>query len=77
MQQAAARLRLAASDNGVVARAGGDEFIIVLHAAAPHSSIASTILAAFEQPFEMHFGGHAKLGVSSRTELAAVVHPDA
>ncbi len=67
LQQAAARLRLAASDNGVVARAGGDEFIIVLHAAPPHSSvssIASTILSAFEQPFEMRLGGHAKLGVS-------------
>ena len=67
LQQAAARLRSAASNNAVVARAGGDEFIVVVHTGAPHASvesIASTILSAFEQPFEMRWGGHAKLGVS-------------
>jgi diguanylate cyclase len=67
LQQAAARLRTAASESAVVARTGGDEFIIVVQTAAPPSSvklIASTILSAFEQPFEMRWGGHAKLGVS-------------
>jgi diguanylate cyclase len=66
LRQAAQRLRGAVCDTAIVARAGGDEFI-VLHAgseAAMARILADTIVSSFEQPFKLPSGGSEALGVS-------------
>jgi diguanylate cyclase (GGDEF)-like protein len=66
LQQAAQRLRRAIFQTAVVARAGGDEFI-VLHAGSEPvmiKSLAELIVSSFERPFELPGGGSETLGVS-------------
>lgn len=67
LQQASRRLKNALCDQAVVARAGGDEFIIVqtgLSERLSAETLANIILASFEQPFEVVDGSFASLGVS-------------
>jgi diguanylate cyclase (GGDEF)-like protein len=66
LREAAQRLRYAVCETAIVARAGGDEFI-VLHAGlepAMAKELADTIVSSFEQPFELPGGGGEALGVS-------------
>ena len=66
LRQAAERLRNAVCKTAMVARAGGDEFIILQAGSDPSSAkrLAEGILSAFAQPFETS-GAHAEmLGVS-------------
>jgi diguanylate cyclase (GGDEF)-like protein len=66
LRQAAERLRNAVCKTAMVARAGGDEFIILQAGSEPSSAkrLAEGILSAFAQPFETS-GAHAEmLGVS-------------
>jgi diguanylate cyclase len=65
LRQAAQRLRRAVCDTAVVARSGGDEFII-LHAGsepAAANKLAEAILTSFKLPFEIS-GGTEALSVS-------------
>jgi diguanylate cyclase (GGDEF)-like protein len=74
LQQAARRLKEATSSFGVVARTGGDEFIVLVDSGASQSAVrlvSEIILSAFSQPFEIRQGGHASLGVS----IGAAVYP--
>jgi diguanylate cyclase (GGDEF)-like protein len=66
LRQAAQRLRRAVCESAVVARAGGDEFLIVQTGSELSSAekLANVILSSFEQPFEILGGGRALLGVS-------------
>ena len=66
LRQAAQRLRRAVCESAVVARAGGDEFLIVQTGSELSSAekLANAILSSFEQPFEILGGGCALLGVS-------------
>lgn len=67
LKQAAIRLKEATSNYGVAARAGGDEFIIVVNSLASQTSVdllVGAILSAFSQPFEIRNGEHATVGVS-------------
>jgi diguanylate cyclase (GGDEF)-like protein len=66
LRQAAERLRGAVCKTAMVARAGGDEFI-VLQAGSESTSamiLAEAILAAFEQPFEIAGANGGTIGVS-------------
>ena len=66
LRQAADRLRNAVCKTAMVARAGGDEFII-LQAGSETSSanhLADAILSAFAQPFEISGSQGEILGVS-------------
>ena len=66
LRQAAERLRNAVCKTAMVARAGGDEFIILQAGSEPCSAkrLAEAILSAFAQPFEIS-GAHGEtLGVS-------------
>jgi diguanylate cyclase (GGDEF)-like protein len=66
LREAAQRLRYAVCETAIVARAGGDEFI-VLHAGlepAMAKKLADSIVASFERPFELPGGGGEALGVS-------------
>jgi len=66
LRQAAQRLRRAVSEPAIVARAGGDEFI-VLHAGSEPAlakSLADMIVSSFARPFELPGGGGEALGVS-------------
>jgi diguanylate cyclase (GGDEF)-like protein len=66
LRQAAQRLRQAACESAVVARTGGDEFLIVQTGSEPSSArkLTDAILSSFEQPFEILGGRLAFLGVS-------------
>ena len=66
LRQAAQRLRRAVSEPAIVARAGGDEFI-VLHAGSEPAlakRLADMIVSSFARPFELPGGGGEALGVS-------------
>ncbi|WP_328399505.1 putative bifunctional diguanylate cyclase/phosphodiesterase [Nocardia sp. NBC_00403] len=71
--QAAARLSACATRPGqLVARMGGDEFVILVPQSAGASEVAETVLDVFTQPFDIH-GHHltvtASIGVmAARTE---------
>jgi len=66
LRQAALRLRDAVCDSAVIARAGGDEFLIVQTGSEPSSAseLTDAILSSFEQPFEILGGCRVFLGVS-------------
>ncbi len=67
LQQAATRLQEATRGYGVVARTGGDEFIVVVSSSACQAAVdllTEAILSAFSQPFEVRWGTTATLGVS-------------
>jgi diguanylate cyclase (GGDEF)-like protein len=55
LRQAAQRLRLAVRETAIVARAGGDEFIVLQTGSEPASAkcVADAIMSSFEQPFEI------------------------
>jgi diguanylate cyclase (GGDEF)-like protein len=88
LMQVAPRLRAALRPHDTIARLGGDEFVVLLedvedeHAAAV---VARRIVAAFEQPFELHAGEHfakVSLGVaiscgSDRTPTSLISDADA
>jgi diguanylate cyclase (GGDEF)-like protein len=66
LREAAERLRIAVCKTATVARAGGDEFI-VLQAGSESTSatiLAEAILAAFAQPFEIAGANGGTIGVS-------------
>jgi diguanylate cyclase (GGDEF)-like protein len=66
LQQAAERLRKAISKTAIVARVGGDEFIILQAGSDPSSAtrLAGRILSAFVPPFEIAGAEDKTLGVS-------------
>jgi diguanylate cyclase (GGDEF)-like protein len=66
LQQAAERLRKAISKTAIVARVGGDEFIILQAGSDPSSAgrLAERILSAFVPPFEIAGARNETLGVS-------------
>jgi len=66
LRQAAHRLRRAVCDKAIVARAGGDEFIIVQAGSEPTraKSLADAIISSFQQPFDIPGGRGESLGVS-------------
>lgn len=66
LKQAAERLRDVVCQTATVARAGGDEFIVLQTGSEPASvrSLAQSILSAFEQPFEISGMRGTTLGVS-------------
>jgi diguanylate cyclase (GGDEF)-like protein len=66
LQQAAERLRKAISKTAIVARVGGDEFIILQAGSDPSSAtgLAEAILSAFVPPFEITGAENETLGVS-------------
>jgi diguanylate cyclase (GGDEF)-like protein len=66
LQQAAQRLRRAVCEAAIVARVGGDEFI-VLHAGAEPAkakNLADTIVSSFERPFVLPGGIGKAIGIS-------------
>jgi diguanylate cyclase (GGDEF)-like protein len=66
LRQAAERLRSAISKTAIVARVGGDEFIILQAGSDPSSAgrLAERILSAFVPPFEIAGAEDKTLGVS-------------
>jgi diguanylate cyclase (GGDEF)-like protein len=66
LRQAAERLRNAVCKAAMVARAGGDEFIILQAGSEPSSAmhLAEAIVSAFRQPFEVCSARGETLGVS-------------
>jgi diguanylate cyclase (GGDEF)-like protein len=66
LRQAAQRLKEAVCEGAVVARSGGDEFLIVQTGSEPSSArqLTNAILSSFEQPFEILGGCSVSLGVS-------------
>jgi diguanylate cyclase (GGDEF)-like protein len=66
LKQAAERLRNAVSKTAMVARVGGDEFIILQAGSDPSSvrTLADGILSAFASPFEVAGAENETLGVS-------------
>jgi diguanylate cyclase len=66
LREAAQRMRRAVCDKALVARAGGDEFIIVRAGTEPASarSLADAILSSFRQPFDIPGASRELLGVS-------------
>ena len=66
LRQAADRLRNAVCKTAMVARAGGDEFIILQAGSEPSSAkgLAEAIVSAFAQPFEISGANGETLGVS-------------
>jgi diguanylate cyclase (GGDEF)-like protein len=66
LRQAPQRLRHAVSEAAIVARAGGDEFIVMQAGSEPASakSLADAIISSFEQPFEIPGARDTLLGVS-------------
>ncbi len=66
LRQAAQRLRRAVSSAAIVARVGGDEFIVMQAGDEPARAkrLARAIMASFEPPFDLPDGHDAALGVS-------------
>jgi diguanylate cyclase (GGDEF)-like protein len=66
LRQVADRLRNVVCKPAMVARVGGDEFIILQAGSEPASAriLAEAILSAFKQPFEIAGSPHQTLGVS-------------
>jgi diguanylate cyclase (GGDEF)-like protein len=66
LRQAAQRLRRAVCDTAIVARAGGDEFIVMVAGSEPTMAkrLADAIVSSFHQPFDIPGGCGKSLGVS-------------
>ncbi|XSG83373.1 MAG: MHYT domain-containing protein [Methyloligella sp. ZOD6] len=69
LRLSADRMRAAVDDRGIVARAGGDEFLIVCKGASTASAeaIAEALIIAFEQPIETPSGETVRVGLSIGT----------
>lgn len=65
LREVAERLATAVRDEDLVARTGGDEFVVVAHGASPDqgAELADRLQAAFRLPFAVP-GGRVRLGVS-------------
>jgi diguanylate cyclase (GGDEF)-like protein len=66
LRQVARRLTAVVGDSGIVARPGGDEFMVLVHGATDHtalSDLAARIVAAIAEPFTLD-QGIASIGVS-------------
>ncbi|WP_406229328.1 putative bifunctional diguanylate cyclase/phosphodiesterase [Nocardia sp. NBC_01009] len=75
--QAAARLSACATRPGqLVARMGGDEFVILVPESAGASEVAETVLDAFTQPFDIH-GHHLTVTTSIGVMAARTEHTSA
>jgi diguanylate cyclase (GGDEF)-like protein len=66
LRQVAQRLRRAVCETAIVARAGGDEFIVLYAGSEPAMAkgLADIIVSSFERPFELPGGAGEPLGVS-------------
>lgn len=61
--QVAARLRAIVGDKGFAARTGGDEFFVLVHEPTQASGMASAIVTALSEPYELQ-EHTARIGVS-------------
>jgi diguanylate cyclase (GGDEF)-like protein len=66
LREAAQRMRRAVRDRAIIARAGGDEFIVVRAGSEPASAkgLADAIISSFRQPFDIPGASREVLGVS-------------
>jgi diguanylate cyclase (GGDEF)-like protein len=73
LQQVAARLRTLVRKSDIVARIGGDEFVMVVDGADARSAAAraDAIIAAIDQPFHLGEENHAHIGASVGIRLFA------
>ncbi|WP_148714415.1 bifunctional diguanylate cyclase/phosphodiesterase [Chitinolyticbacter meiyuanensis] len=74
LTQVAERLRRIIGKSDILARQGGDEFVVVLteiQDAMTASSVAEQVLASFAEPFELEAGGFA-----SSTSIGIAVYPE-
>lgn len=74
LAQVASRLRSVVGKTDILARQGGDEFVVVLNdidGPLAAGSIADRILASFAAPFELDAGGFA-----SSTSIGISIYPD-
>ncbi|GAA5784267.1 bifunctional diguanylate cyclase/phosphodiesterase [Chitiniphilus shinanonensis] len=74
LMQVAERLRGIVGRNDILARQGGDEFVVVLSElrdAMEAGQVAERILESFSEPFELEAGGFA-----SSTSIGIAIYPD-